>query len=587
MTSLSTKENGSSTRIADVSFAFFLGAVVFGCTVAIWDRHLLVDDYAFRSFAHDISRDAWQPLLQSPFPLRQLGILLIANLSNAIPDYEFLVRLALGFVHYGNSLLVGWFLAGLTRSKWLGQVSALLFACFFPASEATLWLAQVCSHGIGTTLFLLALNCFRIGSDSHQYKSFGMKVVAIVLVAVGLQFSELPFPLVGLFPFVSIYRSWGVGSRTRIFRSALTGSVWLVVALTVGVLHLGFFTGQASADMQARGGISIEPMAVLNRYVGYGPRLYWLLFNPAFGGGLTQASWSIALQQVLTTSGGILGALLVLGAGAVWAWNRERTGNSSATHAQTAWVTTGFGIIIALASLTPGALLGGQIFEYRMLYVTGMGCAYIGAGLLGLVRHMAGRFIPRFVGLSSIAALFIACCGSIVYIGHEQVYAWRGQTDRQQIQALLAAVPPEHFPVSNIFFVPVSQSPALWADISPAERAVDRLLFGVLEIPYAAEAALRMAYRRTDIGVLTSHHWSNGLSIKALDDPQALEINGTTVELSSLIMFTIRDRQVILGDSLVLTDETGAIMGEYSLPLAHDVGSSGVSFETMTLAATP
>jgi hypothetical protein len=98
------------------------------------------DDYAHKLWAHDLQTGKWRPTLRlAQDHFRPLGLILVSNLANALPDAELPVRLLWAAVHLANVLLAAWLAYRMVRSPLLAVMVGGIMLFPFQAHEGLFW----------------------------------------------------------------------------------------------------------------------------------------------------------------------------------------------------------------------------------------------------------------------------------------------------------------------------------------------------------------------------------------------------------------------------------------------------------------
>ncbi len=121
---------------------------------------LYMDDYSDKVISYNFATGHWRPTLGSEWKIRPLGLTLINNVSEAIPDHEIPVRVGIVLVHLLNVILLALLAERLSGSKFVAIVAG---ACFlFPifANEAILWFTAAIYNTLSLCFLLLGFHCF-------------------------------------------------------------------------------------------------------------------------------------------------------------------------------------------------------------------------------------------------------------------------------------------------------------------------------------------------------------------------------------------------------------------------------------------
>ncbi len=116
---------------------------------------LFCDDYIQKAWAFDLQTGHWR-LQTRPVhaSFRYLHSLLTPNLVNAIPEYEFPVRVLWALVHLGNALLLGLLAYRLTGAPLATFGVTSFFLMPLPAHEVLLWHAATVPYAPALLAYL-------------------------------------------------------------------------------------------------------------------------------------------------------------------------------------------------------------------------------------------------------------------------------------------------------------------------------------------------------------------------------------------------------------------------------------------------
>ncbi len=110
---------------------------------------------------------------------------------------------------------------------------------------------------------------------------------------------------------------------------------------------------------------------------------------------------------------------------------------------------------------------------------------------------------------------------------------------------------------------------------------MSRLLVGVFETPWTADAALDEAYRRDDLKVITSNLWAPmRFSARHQNSSQELSVrgaftpNGLSVPVSRTVLVTLRDGSALAVEKLIIQKKEGAQV--FGFPLAKNLRVHGL-----------
>jgi len=254
-----------------------------------------------------------------------------------------------------------------------------------------------------------------------------------------------------------------------------------------------------------------------------------------------------------------------------------------------AFVIVFIGILWIFASLIPGTVIRGQILEWRMLYYALAGLAVVIGGITwgGLVLS---QNMPSWVRRTFLALpLSTAILATITMLGYAEVYRLRSQLDQQQITELVSVVTPQSL-TSDTTFIPINPSIKITKNDPSVITVHDRVLFGVFEIHWAGKSALRMAYRRPDIDVVATHHWTTPMAFRLVESPEGmmiLKVNDRLVPLKKALPFTYRNGRAVLLSPLILVAPDGTVVDSIDIPLVEIYRAEGAPTESIQVPAIP
>lgn len=577
------------TPKAAVSFSVILSTII--GLLLVWDRGLYLDDYFFNWYSRDIITGQWKPSLTPCQPnFRILGTLLTQNLGAIILDHEFMVRTICAAVHIANAAMIGMIVQVTLSSSIAAAISVWGYLMPIWAGEQLAWYAPMGGHGIGTLLFLLALYLMLRTVKGGTNRPV-TALLAICGVALGLHFSELAFPVVGLVPALSLpLIVWSKERRDR--KRMLLMSVGLSsICVLVGLLHLKFFTAKALEQQQERGTIVTNVSMLFSNYRHYLGRAYWLTLSPSIGYPFTLQSFKLGLRVVLTSPLGMALLISLIVCCMIWLVKTPLPEKESGSLPIKSILLIIWGGIWMFACLLPGALLTDQILEQRMLYVSLAGLAFIISGAaLGLIALFQKHSLILCRAILALPALLLILT-TIAMTGICQAYKMRYKEDLKQISALQAAVPANDL-APDTTFIPIRPDFQLHSIPGTPATAFDKLLLGAFEISWAGQAALRIAYQRNDLDFIAINHWvPEGLHfdfISGVDDSQPiLLIDSKKVPLNKALVFTWRNGRIELAESLLLTDVKGEVVKIIHLPAVDCLRRKGAITTSLKSAYRP
>jgi len=553
----------------------------------VWDRGLYLDDYYFKSEAQDLATATWKPLFEAPIPnVRILAQIVYSNLASAIPSHEFYVRLLWAMVHGLSVMLLGIISYRVTSSKVFGFITSISYIAPFPAHEALLWHTQGV-HMLSTSLFLLTTYLFILVIEKRKHWPVYL-TLGVFFIALALQFSELPVMAIVIFVFLAFATSLRPGEWGYWWKRVQTASFLAFVGAFVCLLHYVIFTGRSIA-VERRGGLVLDPTAIFEKYVQFLRTIYWFILDPDWGLRLTYDSFVLGVNIIIESRVGL--ALLVFSVLCCALWLlRVNLPRDNVSSLKLPSFMVFLGVLWIFVSFVPGTVIRWQIMEWRMLYYTlaGLSVAIGGItwGWLVLFQNMPSWVLRAFLAIP----LSISVLATITMLGYAEVYRLRSQLDQQQIAELVSVVTPQSLEPDTTF-IPINPSIKITKH-NPSDITVhDKLLFGVFEVPYAARPALRMAYRRPDIDVVVTHHWTTPMAFGLVESPEGmvLKVNDRLVSLNKALPFTFtyRNGSAVLLSPLIVVAPDGTVVDSIDIPLVEMYRAKGTPVESIRVPAIP
>lgn len=569
-------------------FAFLY--ILFSLWIAyllVWNRGLYLDDYYFKSAAQDLATATWKPLFKAPIPnVRELGQIIGANLASAIPSYEFYVRLLWTIVHGSNVILLGMILYRITYSRIAGFIAATLYIAPFSAHEALLWHFQGL-HMLSTSFFLLTTYLFILVIEKRKYWIVYL-ISGVLLIALALQFSELPIPAIGILVPLAFATSLRPGEWGYWRKRTLTASFLAFTGVVVCLIHYVIFTGRSIA-VERRGGLTLNPALIFEKYVHFLKAFYWYTLDSEWGLLLARESLILGINIIIESRIGLFLLILSFLCCILWLARVSLPKDNIRSVTIFAFVIVFIGILWIFASLIPGTVIRGQILEWRMLYYALAGLAVVIGGITwgGLVLS---QNMPSWVRRTFLALpLSTAILATITMLGYAEVYRLRSQLDQQQITELVSVVTPQSL-TSDTTFIPINPAIKITKNDPSVITVHDRVLFGVFEIHWAGKSALRMAYRRPDIDVVATHHWTTPMAFRLVESPEGmmiLKVNDRLVPLKKALPFTYRNGRAVLLSPLILVAPDGTVVDSIDIPLVEMYRAEGAPTESIQVPAIP
>ena len=546
-------------------------AVIVGFFLHGGTHGLYMDDYSEKSWAFNFAAAKWNLNVSPQFHIRSFAHILIANLSNAIPKYEFAVRMLVVVIHLLNVFLIGKLGYRLTGSYFVGLISSECFLFPILANEALLWFAASIANTISLCLLLIGFHCLL---SCHSLR----KDILLFCCGVGAWICMVLFYEPGLFVTLLLPAFMGKVSFDRIRTER---RVWMV-ALAGAYVPIGLyllFVERAAPEVAVRGGPTLNlKFIILNRVPDAAHQLMGLLTYWGVSGPLPEAlalgwhEWRSHLGGWGAIMGFVVGLFLVV---TTFPVKRDAIPNSQRLGKlvliSMAWI---------LLSITPVVLLRSQGFAIRILYTPSAGLALGVAAIAGLVVNFFKRteLSIRLALVTIGIAVFV--CG-LTMAGLLRTYQLRSYLDRRQIDALGQVLPfqPRTKP---IWLLPVALDETTVGKSWGSKGRLDEFLFGVFEISWSARDSVRLAFGERDLHVVTSNRWEipHMTSVQRLDNDQivALTMQNQSVPISQLLAFTYRQGRLILLSPLKVYSMDGHLSATIDLPLVMQLAQSG--FET-------
>jgi hypothetical protein len=554
--------------------------------LAVWERGPYRDDYLERQQVVDSRTGQWRSLWSIErypfFPVRVLRFLVTGTLQAMQPTQELLVRAIVAASSDVSALLLGWLVYRVLESRLAAVTATWLFALPFMASEAVLWLSAV-GYVFGTVLVLLFLHAAwcALKRPTGAQRWMGIGTLAF---AASLLFFEVFVTAAAFIVFFGLVLAAHQpnGFTWQPLRRALLFTLWPLGAIVV--LYVLVFRGNRMAATRG----SLETFAaglstVAQRVDDYFRNFLYLTVGPSRGlpdarevfeiGVLTLLGswWMAALAAV---------AVLTL-ALSLQSWRDEPRKRPPPVRHSIAVI--GFGMTWWVSTLLiPLLPLQSNFGDSRLVYfpLAGLVVALSALGTVA-VRLLGGCVRERLVlGLAGVALLFSTVC----MLGYSQAYAARSRLDRQQLSALLRAIPSESLPTGSLL-LSLDRDERIFA----TDYGVAQLLTGVLEMPpWSANPAVQEAYGRPDLHVIAS---DRALRLERDATPEAaldrVRIEGVEVPLARAVPFSYRDGEVALIERVTVEESSGT---EYTLefPLVQRLRREGrPTLDHLTLHNAP
>lgn len=550
----------------------------------IWNRGLYLDDYFTKRPTFNITTGDWQPSL-SPLVehARILGQLVQQNLAAAVPDYEFPVRLLWASVHVCCVVLLALIIYTVTESELLSIITAWFFLMPFIASEIMLWFAQVGQHGIGALLFLCACYLALRVIKGYQH-AIRNSVLFALCVALGLQFSEMPAPVIGypllLTPVLMLLPSTH-GKRLKCLGMA---AGFTIVGLCICLIHYFVFLKPYLAGQGfSRGQVNLNLTFILTKYQEYVHSLYDITWRPDWGREIIKEAFNFGLMTTLANPLGVALLVLLVVACLIWIATVQLPHGPRGLQLAIAGALIVMAAPWVLAALLPGIPLTNQGLQSRMLYIAMAGVAVASAafvwGVIVLLPEWLAPLRRAMLLIPATAMIF----STILMVGSCQLYKLRWQEDTRQVNALLEVVKPP-LPQDNITFItPLPSDYYLVDPSSPKVGILNNLMLGVFDISWACEPVTQMAYRQETTTCINRNHWLEPLHVTltpaADGTPAMLQVEYHQAPLDTFLAFTYHNGRVVLLNPLIVKGANGQVQQTIDLPLVQTYQKQGVHVE--------
>lgn len=287
-------------------FAIILGFFLNGGT-----HGLYVDDYSYRAHAFDYATGWWRPTLvpvQANF--RPISQVLLPNLANALPRYEFPVRLAIVLVHVVNVALLGLLAWRLCPNALVLVALLCLFLIPALANEAILWFSAGAEYTLSLLLFMVGLHASLNAclSDTSTVKSVLFAMLGIGLWAITPFIKEIATSLVLVLPVAAGFL--GQWKRKPVRRA------FLICVSAFALFGAWYYFGlRYSYDIFRRGGVDLNFVSLFTQCLpAILKGLLWLVGEWGLTGPLPEA-FRLGVQEWMGTYRGwslALGFLVAL-----------------------------------------------------------------------------------------------------------------------------------------------------------------------------------------------------------------------------------------------------------------------------------
>jgi hypothetical protein len=464
------------------------------------------DDYALnlRDPATNAIPSPFNPLRNYPYFWRPLHNTMCFGVGTFFPGADRSVHLAVALFHGLATLGLYLLLRELTRTRLAPALAATLFMVLPLHFEVAFWFSTT-STAIGATLFFAAaLVAVRFARQDCARPAL-LPLIAGLVFLVTCFYEQSASPAAAL-PAICL----AVAPGTQRWRDRLARAVLATGAAGAAcVLYIALLTSTAPAKARGGSGSLVKPERLVARL----SELLGGIKHTLVGERATQlvrGSFRLGWETVASPTGLVVGSML-LAAGTLWLAWAARRGGSAATSVgvnsppRSGW-TFAAGAIVFAAGWLPVCVIDHQNVENRLTYVPLLGAAMMLGSLLdalfwatACVRPCAASTVRA---LTTAAAFAGIAPGVICLVGSQAYFQRRSRQDQREIAALKDLIPN---PPANTVFVPFR------TDATAAHTGIllfDRARYGVFETPWSAHAAIRLAYRRDDLGATSYNPWS-------------------------------------------------------------------------------
>lgn len=499
---------------------------------------------------------------------RAVGIVVDELLSSGLAHFQLAVHVALALLVGFNAILLGGLVLRVSRSRLAALAAGWLFVAPPWAFEATLWVSA--SHYLlGTTLLLIYLHLTWEGRPRHAARRFAITAATLVLAlltaeqAMVVAFASAPF-------LHALRRKEGAKRLLADLWGPLLLASLAGVMVYFGPLAEGWGSGRAISTA-ARGGIDLDPSALVDHSVQFMSRFVWMTASRDWGTALFGSALATAWDTTIRAPSGLvlllLTALAVVLTARAWLVAKDSRRASFATGAiAVAWAA----VWAAIPVLLPGILLRNQQLEYRMLYIPSAGAA---AGIAFLASRLlesgSHRVVQMAVVVSAGAAMVVS---SLTVAGFGRAFQVRSVRDSQEVK-MMSSLPASVLPI-KAFIVPLATEPSL----ASAPSTLDNLLAGGLEAPWSSRVLIDRALHRPDLTPVTMNRWT-GMRFDYVGADQ-VSVQGENAPLDSVLVFTFDRSTLVVIDKLLIQSTSGTV-SLVAFPVGERMASMGIPAETV------
>ncbi len=468
-----------------------------------------LDDYGFHKRDPETGGFAWSALVHTGWTgfWRPLHLLLASDLQTVFWRHDWASHLVCAALHGVTSLLLWRTLRAMGVSARAAGAAALFFLTVPSAYEVIFWPSTI-GTSVGTGVLLVVwLLMARFARGGGWWIVIAMTVLAFMIPC----WYEQPATALAGLPLVFLAAvPRGLPLRRRVVRA-------LVPTAACGVMCV-VYLALMGATVSGRGGAqSFTPVSRL----GNKARMVvdqasdCLLMRRFLPGAVTEGWNRIWSAPVMAA-----GLVVLLGVGGwAWAgwWARAKDGavppasDQPPVHDGAAGVPARSALLVLLGAMVfalawlPAVAIETQWVVPRLCYVSLVGVAVAGAGMLDLVGAAVGRRRrARAVYWSVVAACVLAGApsGAVALVGVQSAMQKRYRMDQNELSQLKELIPA---PAARTMFMPLRLEN--WP-VHTGSARFDSFARGVWELSWSANTAPKFLYRRKDVFGLSNNRWT-------------------------------------------------------------------------------
>ncbi len=543
--------------------AFFLNGGAHG---------LYADDWVYKFFGSGLAKTTWTPQ-QGGVAYRVLAIYIAPLVANALPTFEISVRVGVISLHLLNVILLGWLAERVTGARWIALAAGALFLMPLFAYETLLWLSAGIFYLILFGLLLIGFHA--LFSCRSLTRQFYFAALALMAWSAMLLFIES-----GLFlPLLFAPMSWMARRRGIVLdRRAWMGTLVIFYILAGAYL---WFVLRGAAVVAVHGETAFDPILIMTQRV---PQVVESI-GGYFAEWLPRGVYADALELgarewAATIWFWVLAIAFVVGIGICAKGIAKGEPRAFEQKFPNSLALCVLGMVWFAFALAPVLFIQGLGVSSRVMYFPSVGLALAGAGGLAWIIEKLGNY--KAVGeriLLVLIATFVFV-NALAMAGLLRVHQLRYERDMAQLDALRGAL--KELPDGRTWLM----AHALEQNVvqAPFGRAtkLDRLLYGLFDIPWAADPALWLAYRSERIEMIDKDDRGNvhivGAEFDADNTVSALEFRGLVrqqrVAVTRLLAFTHRSGKFYWLTPLVVRENQTSPPYTIPLRLAETIGGA-------------